>query len=42
MVFSCDENGKVLNWRDLDVELYINENHAVKGHDEMVEKWKEM
>ena len=42
MVFSCDENGKVLNWMDLDSELYINENNAAKGHDEMVEKWKDM
>ena len=38
MVFRCDENGNVLDWMDLDSELYINENNAFKGHDEMVEK----
>lgn len=42
MVFRCDENGKVLDWMDLDSELYINENNASKGHDKMVEKWKFM
>lgn len=42
MVFRCDENGNVLDWMDLDSELYINENNAAKGHDEMVEKWKDM
>lgn len=42
MVFRCNENGNVLDWMDLDSELYINENNAFKGHDEMVEKWKDM
>lgn len=42
MVFRCDENGKVLDWMDLDSELYINKNNAAKGHDKMVEKWKDM
>lgn len=28
MVFRCDENGNVLDWMDLDSELYINENNA--------------
>ena len=41
-VFNCDENKKILNGQDLDAKLYINENHAAKGHDEMVEKWKDM
>ena len=42
MVFRCDENGNVSDWMDLDSELYICKDHAFKGHNEMVEKWKDM
>lgn len=42
MVFRCDENGNVSDWMDLDSELYICKDQAFKGHDKMVEKWKDM
>lgn len=42
MVFRCDKNGKVLDWMDLDCDIYVTESQASEGHDEMVEKWKDM
>lgn len=42
MVFRCDKNGNVSDWMCLDSELHIRKDHAFKGHDEMVEKWKDM
>lgn len=42
MVFASDKNGKVLDWMDLDYDIYATESQASEGHDEMVEKWKDM
>lgn len=42
MVFASDKNGKVLDWMDLDCDIYATESQASEGHDEMVEKWKDM
>lgn len=36
------KNGKVLDWMDLDCDIYATESQASEGHDEMVEKWKDM
>ena len=40
MVFKCDENGNVENWKDLDCDRYSSQQAAIEGHDNMVEKWK--
>lgn len=40
MVFESDESGNVKNWIDLDSQLYYTEEQASRGHDTMVEKWK--
>lgn len=42
MVFISDENGNVLNWFDLDSDIYATKSQASEGHEEMVEKWKNM
>lgn len=42
MVFSCDENGNVSSWLDLDYDIYATESQASEGHEEMIEKWKNM
>ena len=42
MVFASDENGNVSSWMDLDCDIYATESQANEGHDEMVEKWKNM
>lgn len=42
MVFASDKNGKVLDWMALDCDIYATESQASEGHDEMVEKWKDM
>lgn len=42
MVFDCEENGNILYWEDLDVDRYPDEETAIKGHQEMIQKWKEL
>lgn len=42
MVFASDRSGNVLDWMDLDCDIYATELQASEGHDEMVEKWKDM
>ena len=39
MVFSCDEDGKVKNWSDLDCARYANKEDAAIGHAEIINKW---
>ncbi len=40
MVFECDENGDVSDWKDLDKDNYNTEEGAEIGHQKMVKKWK--
>ena len=40
MVFASDKNGNVSNWSDLDCDVYATNFQASDGHDEMIEKWK--
>ena len=42
MVFDCCEDGYILNWRELDLKRYPDEESAIKGHKLMVEKWEKM
>lgn len=39
MVFSCDKDGKVEDWGELDKENYSTEEEARQGHKKMVKKW---
>lgn len=39
MVFTCDENGKVTDWCDLDCEIYGTKEQADRGHTEMINRW---
>jgi len=41
MVFRCDENGAVDNWLDIDVDTYPTLPDMIKGHVQMINKWKE-
>ena len=38
MVFVCDKNGNVCDWRDLDCMQYKTIPEAIKGHATMAEK----
>lgn len=40
MVFASDKNGNVSNWSDLDCDVYKTNFQASDGHEEMIEKWK--
>lgn len=40
MVFASDKNGNVSNWSDLDCDVYATNFQASDGHEEMIEKWK--
>ena len=42
MVFESDENGNVSDWMDLDCDIYVTEQQASEGHDEMIRKWENM
>ena len=42
IVFASDENGNVSSRMDLDRDIYATESQASDGHEEMVEKWKNM
>lgn len=41
-VFASDENGHVSRWIELDDDIHATKSQASKGHEEMVEKWKNM
>lgn len=41
-VFASDENGHVSRWVELDGDIHATKSYASKGHEEMVEKWKNM
>ena len=40
MVFQCAEDGEVKNWSDLDARRYATILEAMKGHWNMVGKWR--
>lgn len=40
MVFRCAEDGEVKSWSDLDARRYATIPEAMKGHWDMVEKWR--
>lgn len=40
MVFPSDKDGEVLDWGELDVDIYEDWQTMKEGHDEMCEKWK--
>lgn len=40
MVFKCDKNGNIIDWSDLDADVYDNSEEAKEGHKEMIKKWK--
>lgn len=42
IVFASDENGNVSSRMNLDRDIYATESQASDGHEEMVEKWKNM
>lgn len=37
---NADKNGNIIDWSDLDVDMYDNAEKAEEGHKEMIEKWK--
>ena len=39
MVFTCDKNGNVTSWVDIDVMIYATKTDADEGHTEMINKW---
>jgi len=42
MVFTCDKDGTVTNWKELDKANYDTEEEALKGHEQMIKKWSMM
>ena len=40
MVFSCTEDGNTISYSDLDVRHYATVQEAIKGHWDLVEKWR--
>lgn len=40
MVFKCTEDGEVISWKNLDARRYITIQEAIKGHWDMIEKWR--
>ena len=40
MVFKCTEDGEVISWKKLDERRYITIQEAIKGHWDMIEKWR--
>ena len=40
MVFSCTEDGNAISYSDLDVRQYATVREAIKGHWDLVEKWR--
>lgn len=41
MVFTSDEKGNVIDWSDLDCEIYNDVNSMKIGHKKMCEKWSD-
>lgn len=39
LVFSCDEEGNILDFKDLDCDSYTLEEEAICGHQRMIENW---
>jgi len=39
MVFRCDPDGGVSDMMDIDMQRYDTEEEAIKGHEEMVQRW---
>ena len=39
LVFSCDEEGNILDFKDLDCDSYTLEEEAMCGHQRMIENW---
>ena len=39
MVFRCHKDGEWYSARDLDYRVYINEQDALEGHEDMVALW---
>lgn len=42
MVFLCDENNKVVDWREKYARWYDNEDEAVIGHKETIDNLEEI
>ena len=40
MVFACNNEGEVTDWKDLDCKRYHSLEEMQAGHKAMVEKWK--
>ena len=40
MVFSCTEGGSIISYGYLDVRHYATVPEAIKGHMDMIEKWR--
>ena len=40
MVLSCTEDGNAISYSDLDVRHYATVREAIKGHWDLVEKWR--
>ena len=39
MVFSCDKDGNVFSWIEMDCKLYDTKEEADIGHAELINKW---
>lgn len=39
LVFSCDEEGNILDFKDLDCDSYTSGKEAMCGHQRMIENW---
>ena len=39
LVFSCNEEGNILDFKDLDCDSYTLEEEAMCGHQRMIENW---
>ena len=39
LVFSCDEEGNILDFKDLDCDSYTLKEEAMCGHQRMIENW---
>lgn len=40
MVFESDSEGTIIDWTDLDVELYETVDEMMTGHKDMCKKWR--
>lgn len=39
LVFSCDDEGNILDFKDLDCDSYTSGKEAMCGHQRMIENW---